>query len=64
VLIRNTTWTMSRAEAGMFFTGVNFYDGQGFMVKKKLGVDSALGVRSDKAVRTQGGRNEILDLPK
>ena len=34
VLIRNTTWTLSRQTAGMFFTGVNFYDGQGFMVRK------------------------------
>ena len=39
VLIRNTTWTLSRQIAGMFFTGVNFYDGQGFMVRKKLGVE-------------------------
>ena len=28
VLIRNTTWTLSRQTGGMFFTGVNFYDGQ------------------------------------
>src|SRR5574337_292867 len=42
VLIRNTTWTMSRELNGMFFTGVNFYDGQGFMVRKSEGVDSAL----------------------
>ena len=39
VLIRNTTWTMSREIAGMFFTGINYYDGQGFMVRKKLGVE-------------------------
>src|SRR5579863_7123306 len=41
VLIRNTTWTLSREIGGMFFTGVNYYDGQGFMVRKKLGVTSA-----------------------
>jgi general L-amino acid transport system substrate-binding protein len=42
VLIRNTTWTMSRDSAlGLSFTGVNYYDGQGFMVKKSLGVKSA-----------------------
>ena len=29
VLVRNTTWTMSRETGGMFFTGVNYYDGQG-----------------------------------
>ena len=36
VLFRNTTWTMSRdTAAGLAFTGVNYYDGQGFMVRKK-----------------------------
>ena len=39
VLIRNTTWTLSRQTGGMFFTGINYYDGQGFMVRKKLGID-------------------------
>ena len=37
VLIRNTTWTLSRQLGGMFFTGINFYDGQGFMVGSRSG---------------------------
>ena len=42
VLVRNSTWTMSRDTAlGLQFTGVNYYDGQGFMIRKKLGVTSA-----------------------
>lgn len=42
LLSRNTTWTMSRdTSAGMTFTGIIYYDGQGFMVKKDLGVASA-----------------------
>ena len=42
MLSRNTTWTMSRDSAlGLTFAGVNYYDGQGFMVKKELGVTSA-----------------------
>ena len=42
VLARNTTWTLTRdASLGFNFVGVNFYDGQGFMVKKDLGVTSA-----------------------
>src|SRR5512145_3004177 len=42
VLSRNTTWTSSRdAGMGLNFTGVTYYDGQGFLVKKKLGVSSA-----------------------
>jgi general L-amino acid transport system substrate-binding protein len=59
VLVRNTTWTMSRETAGMFFTGVNFYDGQGFMVKKKLGVDSALKLDGASICVQQGTTTEL-----
>ncbi|MGB0855251.1 MAG: amino acid ABC transporter substrate-binding protein, partial [Pikeienuella sp.] len=42
VLARNTTWTFSRdVDLGFEFVGVNYYDGQGFMVPKELGVSSA-----------------------
>jgi len=42
VLVRSTTWTISRdSSLGLSFAGVNYYDGQGFMVKKSLGVKSA-----------------------
>jgi general L-amino acid transport system substrate-binding protein len=42
VLSRNTTWTSSRDGAlGINFAGVTYYDGQGFLVNKKLGVKSA-----------------------
>jgi general L-amino acid transport system substrate-binding protein len=42
VLIRSTTWTLQRDSAqGLTFTGVNYYDGQGFMVKKSAGVKTA-----------------------
>jgi general L-amino acid transport system substrate-binding protein len=42
VLSRNTTWTLSRdTSLGFDFTGTNFYDGQGFMVKASTGVKSA-----------------------
>jgi len=42
VLSRNTTWTSSRDSAmGLNFAGVTYYDGQGFLVNKKLGVSSA-----------------------
>ncbi|MCB1405661.1 MAG: transporter substrate-binding domain-containing protein, partial [Rhodobacteraceae bacterium] len=41
ILARNTTWTFSRdTELAFTFTGVNYYDGQGFMVKKDFGVTS------------------------
>lgn len=42
LLVRTTTWTLAReASLGFQFTGVNFYDGQAFMVKRSLGVTSA-----------------------
>src|SRR5579864_44426 len=59
VLIRNTTWTLSRQIGGMFFTGINFYDGQGFMVKKKLGVDSALKLDGASVCVQQGTTTEL-----
>jgi general L-amino acid transport system substrate-binding protein len=41
MLSRNTTWTLTRDTAlGLNFTAVTYYDGQGFMVPKKLGVKS------------------------
>jgi general L-amino acid transport system substrate-binding protein len=47
VLSRNTTWTLSRDTAlGANFTGVTYYDGQGFLVKKSLKVNSALELSS------------------
>ena len=42
LLSRNTTWTLTRdASLGLVFAGVTFYDGQGFMVPRDIGVGSA-----------------------
>ncbi|TRD23178.1 amino acid ABC transporter substrate-binding protein [Palleronia caenipelagi] len=42
ILARNTTWTFSRdVDLKFDFVGVNYYDGQGFIVPKDLGVTSA-----------------------
>jgi general L-amino acid transport system substrate-binding protein len=42
MLPRNTTWTLTRdTSLGLNFTGVNYYDGQGFLVTRDLGVTSA-----------------------
>ena len=42
VLVRTTTWTATRdTSLGLNFAGVNYYDGQGFLVSKDLGVTSA-----------------------
>ena len=59
VLIRNTTWTMSREQGGMFFTGINYYDGQGFIVKKSAKVDSALKLDGASVCVQQGTTTEL-----
>ena len=42
ILSRNTTWTFSRdVDLGFTFVGINYYDGQGFIGRKALGVKSA-----------------------
>jgi general L-amino acid transport system substrate-binding protein len=62
VLSRNTTWTMSRDTGlGLKFAGVTYYDGQGFMVKKALGVTSALQL-GGASVCTQTGTTTELNL--
>lgn len=62
VLARNTTWTMSRdTELGLNFTVVNYYDGQGFMVRKSLGITSALEL-SGASVCVQTGTTTELNL--
>mgnify|MGYP000253557441 CR=1 FL=1 len=62
VLSRNTTWTMQRDTAlGLNFAGVNYYDGQGFMVRKSLGVTSALEL-AGAAVCTNTGTTTELNL--
>ncbi len=62
VLARNTTWTFSRdTDLGFEFVGVNYYDGQGFMVKKDLGVKSALEL-DGASVCIQTGTTTELNL--
>ncbi len=60
VLPRNTTWTMSRDTAlGLNFAGVNYYDGQGFMVRKELGVSSALELSGASVCTNTGTTTEL-----
>ncbi|MDO6964018.1 amino acid ABC transporter substrate-binding protein [Rhizobium alvei] len=62
MLARNTTWTVSRdSQLGFDFRAVNYYDGQGFMVPKKLEVKSALEL-SGAAVCVQSGTTTELNL--
>ncbi|CAD5108503.1 amino acid ABC transporter substrate-binding protein [Zestomonas carbonaria] len=62
ILSRNTTWTSSRdAAMGLNFTGVTYYDGQGFLVNKKLGVSSAKEL-DGATVCIQAGTTTELNL--
>lgn len=62
VLSRNTTWTIARdSSLGLSFAGVNFYDGQGFMVKKSLGIKSAKELKG-ASVCVQTGTTTELNL--
>ena len=59
VLTRNTTHTLSRDTAlGLNFAPVNYYDGQGFLVRKALGVKSARGLNGASICVIQGTTNE------
>jgi len=60
VLSRNTTWTMSRdTQLGLNFSVVNFFDGQGFMVRKELGVSSALQLDGASVCVNTGTTTEL-----
>ena len=60
VLARNTTWTSSRdTSLGLNFTGVNYYDGQGFMVRTALKVNSALELNGAAICVQQGTTTEL-----
>ena len=62
MLARNTTWTFSRdVDLAFEFTGVNYYDGQGFMVPRELGVSSALEL-DGATVCIQTGTTTELNL--
>ena len=60
VLARNTTWTLSRdTSLGLSFVGVNYYDGQGFMVPAKLKVKSARQLDGATICVQPGTTNEL-----
>ncbi|MFG1371238.1 amino acid ABC transporter substrate-binding protein [Xanthobacter oligotrophicus] len=60
VLSRNTTWTMSRdTTLGFNFAGVIYYDGQGFLVRKALGLKSAKELQGASICVQTGTSNEL-----
>lgn len=60
ILSRNTTWTATRdTTLGLNFAGVNYYDGQGFMVRKDLNVKSALELSGASVCTNTGTTTEL-----
>jgi len=63
ILSRNTTWTESRdASLGVHFTGVNYYDGQGFMAPTKMKLTSAKKIAKGTTVCVQTGTTTEKNL--
>lgn len=57
---QSLTWTQTReANNGLEFTGTHFYDGQGFLVRKALGLSAATGLADATICVPAGGRAEI-----
>ena len=59
VLPRNTSWTMSRDTEFGEFVGVNYYDGQGFMIPDSLGAASALDLGGAEVCAISGTNTEL-----
>jgi general L-amino acid transport system substrate-binding protein len=60
ILSHNTTWTMDRDVAqGLEFIGVDFYDGQGFMVRKSLNIKNALQLNGATLCTQTGTTSEL-----
>ncbi|MDQ8000658.1 MAG: amino acid ABC transporter substrate-binding protein [Pseudomonadota bacterium] len=59
ILARNTTWNLTRdASLGLSFTTINYYDGQGFLVPKKIKVTSAKQLKGATICTQSGTTNE------
>ena len=60
VLTRNTTWTMSRdTQLGLNFAGINYYDGQGFMIRTDMNINSALELSGASICTNTGTTTEL-----
>jgi general L-amino acid transport system substrate-binding protein len=59
LLSRNTTWTLTRdASLGLHFTAITYYDGQGFLVPKKLKITSAKQLKNAEICVQSGTTTE------
>lgn len=62
ILSRNSTWTMAReVSRPVSFVGVNYYDGQAFMVRQSMGITSALEL-SNTTICANAGTTTVLNV--
>jgi general L-amino acid transport system substrate-binding protein len=60
LLYRSTTWTMGRdVNLGFDYAGINWYDGQGFMVRESMGIESALELDGAAICVVAGSTTEL-----
>ena len=60
VLWRNSSWTMSRdAGEGFVFAGINYYDGQGFLVRRSLNLNSATELNGARVCVQSGSTSQV-----
>jgi general L-amino acid transport system substrate-binding protein len=59
ILSRNSTWTIGRENEGLAFVGVTYYDGQGFMLKKRQNLMTSMDLSNVKICVQDGTTNEL-----
>lgn len=59
ILSRNSTWTLGREAEGITFAGVTYYDGQGFMLKKRQNLMTSMDLSNVKICVQEGTTTEL-----
>ncbi len=59
VLWRNTSWTLSRDAEGFEYAGINYYDGQGFLVRRTLNLTSAAELQGARVCVQAGSTTQL-----
>jgi len=59
ILSRNSTWTIGRENEGLAFAGITYYDGQGFMLRKRANLMTSMDLSNVKICVQEGTTNEL-----
>lgn len=59
ILSRNSTWTIGRENEGLAFAGITYYDGQGFMLRKRENLMTSMDLSNVKICVQEGTTNEL-----